>query len=68
LAKVILSFPATSASTERHFSEAGVLISKKKAQLDPLNAQKIMFIHDNFSQLKNLKSENEENFAQNIQK
>lgn len=48
LAKVVLSIPASSASTERHFSESGGLISKKKAQLDPLNAQKIMFVHDNF--------------------
>lgn len=48
LAKVVLSIPASSGSTERHFSESGGLITKKKAQLDPLNAQKIMFIHDNF--------------------
>lgn len=48
LARTILSFPATSASTERHFSESGTLITKKKAQLNPINAQKIMFIHDNF--------------------
>lgn len=35
LAKTLLAIPATSASTERHFSETGGLVTKKKAQLDP---------------------------------
>lgn len=48
LAKVMLAIPASSASTERHFNDAGVLITKKKAQLDPLNAEKILFVHSNF--------------------
>lgn len=48
LAKVMLSIPASSGSTERHFSQAGGLITKKKAQLDPLTAKKVMFVHDNY--------------------
>lgn len=51
LAKIMLSIPATSASTERHFSEAGVLLTKRKAQLDPLNVEKILFIHSNFKHI-----------------
>jgi hAT family C-terminal dimerisation region len=44
--KVQLSFMATSASVERHFSKCGVLITKQKANLNPINIQKILFIHE----------------------
>lgn len=57
LARVMLSIPVASGSTERHFSETGALITKRKAQLDPLNAEKIMFIHDNFKHVENLNLE-----------
>lgn len=48
LAKVILSKPATSAKSESAFSVAGVLLSKKRAHIEPLRAEKILFIHDNY--------------------
>lgn len=51
IARVILSKPATSAKSESAFSVAGALISKKRAQLDPLRSQKVLFIHDNFNLL-----------------
>lgn len=51
-AKVQLSFMATSALVERFFSKAGVLLTKRKANLDPVNMQKILFIHENFQLIK----------------
>lgn len=54
LARVMLSIPVASGSTERHFSETGALITKRKAQLDALNAERIMFIHDNFKHVEKL--------------
>lgn len=48
LAKVMLSIPSSSGATEHHFSETGYLVTKKKANLDPLTVEKTMFIHDNF--------------------
>ena len=47
-AKIQLSFMATSAIVERHFSKCGVLITKRKANLDPMSVQKILFIHENY--------------------
>lgn len=52
IAKVILCKPATSAKSESAFSVAGALISKKRASIDPLRAQKVLFIHDNYDLLK----------------
>lgn len=48
LAKVMLSIPSSSGATETHFSDTGYLVNKKKANIDPLTVEKIMFIHDNF--------------------
>lgn len=52
VARVILCKPATSAKSESAFSVAGALISKKRANIDPLRAQKVLFIHDNYNLLK----------------
>lgn len=52
VARVILCKPATSAKSESAFSIAGALISKKRANIDPLRAQKVLFIHDNYKLLK----------------
>lgn len=52
LAKVMLSFMATSAIVERFFSKAGILMTKRKANLDPVNMTKILFIHENFQLIK----------------
>lgn len=48
LAKVILSIPCSSGATEHHFSETGYYVNKKKANIDPLTVEKVMFVHDNF--------------------
>lgn len=49
LAKVILSKPASSAKSESAFSVAGVLLSKTRSNIEPLRAQKVLFIHDNYN-------------------
>lgn len=54
LAKVILSKPASSAKSESAFSVAGVLLCKKRALVEPLRAQKILFIHDNYQLCKSV--------------
>lgn len=52
LAKIILAIPATSAPSERNFSYAGILITNKRSQLSPTKVEKILFVHDNFNNLK----------------
>ena len=52
ICKVILSFMATSAIVERFFSKAGILLTKRKATLNPTTMQKILFIHSNFHLIK----------------
>lgn len=51
IAQVILAKPATSAKSESAFSTAGAVITKRRANIDPLRAQKVLFIHDNFKLL-----------------
>lgn len=53
IARVMLSFTATSAIVERFFSKAGVLVTKRKANLDPMNIQKILFVHENYKLINN---------------
>lgn len=48
LAKVLLSKPTSSAKSESAFSVSGVLLSKKRALIEPWRAQKVLFIHDNY--------------------
>lgn len=52
ITKVMLSFMATSAIVERFFSKAGILVTKRKANLDPTSMQKILFIHENYQLIK----------------
>lgn len=54
LAKVLLSKPASSAKSESAFSIAGVLLSKKRSNIEPMRAQKVLFIHDNYNLCKTL--------------
>lgn len=56
IAKVILSFQATSAMVERFFSKAGILLTKRKANLNPINLQKILFVHENYNLIKDFYS------------
>ena len=46
LARIVLCITATSAPSERIFSTANLIISKKRARLDPETAGDIIFLHD----------------------
>lgn len=48
VAQVLLAIPIANAKAEGNFSIAGCLIRKERASLDPLRAEKILFIHDNY--------------------
>jgi len=50
LAKVaqrLLCVPASSASSERAFSSAGIAVSHRRTPLDPDTVENILFIHSN---------------------
>jgi hypothetical protein len=46
LAQRLLCIPATSAPSERVFSNAGLTISKDRARLSPDTASELIFLHD----------------------
>lgn len=48
VAKVLLAIPITNAKAEAAFSIAGGALRDKRARLDPLRTEKILFIHDNY--------------------
>lgn len=52
ITKVMLSFSATSAIVERFFSKAGILVTKRKANLNPTTMLKILFVHENYKLIK----------------
>ena len=45
LARVVLAAPATSAPVERVFSEASLIMTKKRECLDPENLGLLLFLH-----------------------
>ena len=47
LAKKYLNIPASSASSERNFSAAGLVISERRTRLSTENVDSILFLHDN---------------------
>jgi hypothetical protein len=47
LARMMLSIPATSVPSERLFSKAGDVVTKKRNRLSPKNAENIVFLMDN---------------------
>jgi len=47
VARQLLCIPATSVPSERLFSKAGNVITKKRNQLNPLKAQKVIFLMEN---------------------
>jgi hypothetical protein len=51
VAKVILGVPATTAKSESAFSIAGCLLQRRRASIEPMRAEKILFIHDNYDLL-----------------
>lgn len=48
VAAVILGIPMSNAKAEGAFSISGCLIKDKRASIDPLRAEKVLFIHDNY--------------------
>lgn len=52
LARAVLFVPATSTPSERVFSVAGQIITAKRSRLNPLRVNRIIFIHENYSQMK----------------
>lgn len=48
LADLLLGIPMTSSKSEGAFSTAGALLRKSRSRIDPLRAEKILFIHDNY--------------------
>lgn len=51
LARIMLSIPGSSGATEHNFSETGYYVNKKKANLNHLTIEMVMFIHDNFKHI-----------------
>ena len=58
LAAQYLAIQATSASSERLFSVAGLTISKDRARLTSDNAAMLIFLHDNIDNIRNWRAEN----------
>lgn len=49
VANVVLQIPITNAKSEAAFSIAGCLIREKRASIEPLRAEKVLFVHDNYN-------------------
>lgn len=49
IAEVILAIPATSAKSESCFSASGALLCSRRASIEPLRAEKVLFVHDNYN-------------------
>ena len=47
MARKYLGIIATSVPSERLFSTAGNTVNAKRSSLDPANAEKLVFLHDN---------------------
>ena len=52
LAQIYLGIPATSASSEMAFSTAGSFMTAKRSSLHPAKLNKLCFLHDNYSFVK----------------
>lgn len=51
LARIILAIPATSAPSERIFSVAGDILTKKRSSLSSFKLNYLIFIHENYKLL-----------------
>jgi hypothetical protein len=54
LARKYLCIPATSAPSERVFTDAGLTISNKRASLHTQNAANLIFLHDSLPFVKEM--------------
>lgn len=52
IATAILSFPCSSAATERSFSTFSLIHTKKRNRLSNSRAEKLLFVHQNMNNLK----------------
>ena len=50
-ARAVLSVPASSAASERVFSEAGNIVTPLRSRLDPTNVARLVYIHHNSSKV-----------------
>lgn len=48
VANAILLRPITTSKSESAFSTAGHLVNSRRSSIDPLRAEKVLFIHDNY--------------------
>ena len=48
LARRVLAIPATQAQSERMFSSAGMIVNKRRSQLDPENVGLMVFLRSNW--------------------
>ena len=53
MAKIYLALQATSAPSERVFSQASLLLSAKRTRMDPDMAGKTLFVKQNWDKFKN---------------
>ena len=60
LARILLAIPATSAPSERLFSKASLLLSKKKARVNPANAAMALFLQGNIDWHEEYEKDNQE--------
>jgi hypothetical protein len=51
VAKIILALPASSVPSERIFSLAGNIVSKKRSSLTSSNVDMLIFLHKNFNKI-----------------
>ena len=51
MARDVFCIPASSSSSERAFSESGMVITDKRTRLDPQNAEKLIFCQQNYAEL-----------------
>ncbi|KAJ6639646.1 putative AC transposase [Pseudolycoriella hygida] len=58
LASKLFSIPITSTPSERNFSIAGIVIDSKRSRLSPDKLDYILFIHNNYSFIKEVKFRN----------
>lgn len=49
LAFILLGIPVTTAKSESAFSVSGALLRDRRSKIDPLRAEKVLFLYDNYN-------------------